>query len=110
MITYDEAYEKAWEFIRNIKTNVDVANLVIITDCTKEESFGWVFFWDDKRFVAGDNRFGLCGNLPIVVLRDTGHALFLPHKPWEGDVDASIKAFCAGINREKEKGSGTAKQ
>jgi hypothetical protein len=41
---------------------------------TIEKDFGWIFFYNSKRFLAsGDARYRLAGNGPIVVERQTGH-------------------------------------
>ena len=34
--------------------------------------FGWVFFYQSKAYLAGDDSAALAGNAPIIVARDTG--------------------------------------
>lgn len=41
--------------------------LVIVKEL--EYDFGWVFFWNTKRFMeSGDHRHGLVGNAPLIVV------------------------------------------
>ena len=80
MITQDEALRIALEFLSKLKPG-SPEQLVIVK--TREEPFGWVFFWNAKRFVeTGDSRFGLSGNQPFVVLRGDGTAMWLPTLRW----------------------------
>lgn len=49
---------------------------VLLDDLTREESFGWVFFWQSEAFVkSGDFRDQLGGNAPFVILRESGERL-----------------------------------
>ena len=42
-------------------------------DATTEFNFGWVFFWNSRRFLeTGDPRFALEGNTPFLVDRNDG--------------------------------------
>lgn len=51
----------------------DVA--VVVTDATIERPWGWVFFYESRRFLeTGDFPSRLVGNAPIVVNGATGHA------------------------------------
>ena len=47
--------------------------LVIIDDATIERPFGWVFFYQSKRYLeSGEFEFCLAGNAPLIVDRRTG--------------------------------------
>jgi hypothetical protein len=49
---------------------------VLLDENTREESFGWVFFYQSKAFLrSGDFRDQLVGNAPFVILRDSGERL-----------------------------------
>jgi hypothetical protein len=58
---------------------------------TREEDFGWVFFYNTKRFhQTNDTRFRLAGNGPVVVDRETGHVSILGTS---GGVESQIEHF-----------------
>lgn len=47
-------------------------HLAVMENLTREEDFGWVFFYT-KRFVeSGDMQWALGGNAPLIVDRRTG--------------------------------------
>lgn len=80
--------------MQKIRSNVDSANFVIIEHLTREEPFGWVFAWNDKRYIeSGNDIYAISGNQPVVVLRENGLVQYLPSVPWKKNVDARIKAF-----------------
>jgi len=48
---------------------------VVVDDATIEEPWGWVFFYQSRRFLeTGDNSSRLAGNAPIIVNARTGVA------------------------------------
>jgi len=48
-------------------------DVVLLVEHTIERPFGWVFFYNTRRFVeTGDHRFGLVGNAPFIVDRRDG--------------------------------------
>ena len=50
--------------------------LAIQDEHTREEDFGWVFFYNSKAFIeTGDTAFGLGGNGPLIVDRVTGEVV-----------------------------------
>jgi hypothetical protein len=103
MLELSDAQRIAYRFLKDRWKDADAENLVIIEDSTRTEAFGWVFFWSDKRYMeTGDVRYALQGNLPIVVLRDSGQVLHLPHRTWEKDVAASIRTFAASLRRDHD--------
>ena len=48
MIEYNDAKQRASEFMMEIGTNVPRNMLAIDDHATREEPFGWVFFYNDK--------------------------------------------------------------
>jgi Immunity protein 35 len=70
MITRDDAREIAEQQLRELY--VDGADALAIDDrATREEDFGWIFFYQSKKFLnEADADERLVGNAPIVVDRD----------------------------------------
>lgn len=51
-------------------------DLVIDSSRTREEPFGWVFFYNTRRFVeTGAIEWALAGNAPLIVDRATGEVI-----------------------------------
>lgn len=91
MLTYEAAKEIAWSYIQKINESyadydpVYLAYLrkddptynqervtLILTE-PREESFGWVFFYDSKEFLeTGDFSKAVAGNAPILIDKMTG--------------------------------------
>ncbi len=47
--------------------------LNIIHELTQEEQFGWVFYYDSKKFIdTEDPKFAVGGNAPIIIDKQTG--------------------------------------
>lgn len=47
--------------------------LALMEDRTREEDFGWVFFYNTRRFIeSGDVQWALGGNAPLIVDRRSG--------------------------------------
>jgi len=70
MIDRDEAQRRASAYVAKFSTPSN--EFVIVPEATLERSFGWVFFYNSKRFVeTGDILFALAGNAPIIVDRRT---------------------------------------
>jgi len=65
--------------------------LVILEDLTQEHDFGWVFFYNSKKYIeSGDFRDALAGNAPLIVDRKSGqiHITGIAR-----DIDFYIKNF-----------------
>jgi hypothetical protein len=64
--------------------------LVILDDKTVEKSYGWIFFFNSKRFLETCNfLYALGGNGPIVVERESGRVTRLgTARPVEEEVAA----------------------
>lgn len=77
MLTYEEAREK-------VKANLDALyhrpspygsdnnEYVIMDNRSIQESFGWVFYHQSKRYLEGDLMAAYVGNSPIIVNKYTG--------------------------------------
>ena len=47
--------------------------LKIVEDLTQEHEFGWVFFYNSKKYLeSGDFRNALAGNAPLIIDRNSG--------------------------------------
>ncbi len=76
MISLDRARELALEKIRSCWFVPE--HEPSIQDDHREEDFGWVFFYDSKRFhETKDFRFALSGHGPVVVDKETGEVSML---------------------------------
>src|SRR5262245_29992957 len=54
-------------------TAFEQLEMLILDDYTRDEDFGWVFFFDSKlHHETGDWQYMLAGNGPIIVNRTTG--------------------------------------
>ena len=48
--------------------------LQIISELTQEERFGWVFYYDAKKYIeTGNPKFAIGGNAPIIIDAQTGN-------------------------------------
>jgi|SRR6185437_254522 len=71
MMTKEQAREKALAYISQ-KPIAQTVEIVINDVHTREEDFGWVFFWAAKKYLEGDRQYALGGNGPLIVDRRTG--------------------------------------
>src|SRR5262245_58815365 len=72
LTTRDEAETTALEYLDASPAGRRHA-LVIERARTREEPFGWVFFYNSRRFIdSGDPQHSLGGNAPLIVDRDSG--------------------------------------
>lgn len=70
VVTKDQAREAVREHLDAMNSAVD---LVIQDEHTRDEDFGWVFFYQSADYLrSGAFSDQLAGNAPIVVLRETG--------------------------------------
>lgn len=75
VIDRDEAIRRARAELGEMSAR-SAQTFVLLEDLTREESFGWVFFWQSEAFVkSGDFRDALGGNAPLVILRESGELL-----------------------------------
>lgn len=73
--TYEEAL--AIINIRLDKLSQEVGeSLVIVEEYLIERSFGWVFFYNSKKFIdSGEAKYMLMGNAPFIFNRSTGKVI-----------------------------------
>ena len=77
MIDREKARELAMAKIRS-RWSVRDDEPSIADDATKEEDFGWVFFYNSKRFhQTNEFRFRLAGNGPVIVDKRSGEVSML---------------------------------
>ena len=83
MLTNSEAIKLVSENIQKMSPVEDP--YVVNESKTVEKSFGWVFFYNSKKFLeTGAIRDRLAGNGPVIVNRVTGEILFCgSNKPVE---------------------------
>ncbi len=68
-MTKSEAKKVVDEYLAKLQAGRSY-ELAVMEDRTREESFGWVFFYNTKRFVeTGDVQWALGGNAPLIVDR-----------------------------------------
>jgi hypothetical protein len=72
LITKEQAREKMEMYLRAKDEKRD-DKFVLLDKYTREEDFGWVFFYQSEMYVkTGDMRYALGGNAPIIIDRQTG--------------------------------------
>lgn len=65
--TIDGARRLVADRLERIQLSVG-ADLEILDRCTVETDFGWIFFWNSRRFLeSGDPIHALAGNAPLLV-------------------------------------------
>lgn len=81
MLTKPQALELVSNKLRQLSTPDEP--FVIVDEHTIEKPFGWVFFYNSKKFLeTGESRHRLAGNGPVIVNKLTGTAdLFGSSKP-----------------------------
>ena len=71
-MTIDDARQMVLNYLKQIEQGVG-CELVLLDRFTLEREFGWVFFYNSKRYEeTGEFSYTLAGNAPIVVTRDDG--------------------------------------
>lgn len=76
-MTFHEARAKVEGLLQEWARNVD-GGLVVIDHLTITKPYGWVFFYNSRRYVeTGDIFESVAGNGPVVILADTGEAVVL---------------------------------
>ncbi|MEM6483625.1 MAG: YrhB domain-containing protein [Pseudomonadota bacterium] len=71
------SYSEAKSLVERELTQMDFApssvDVNIVDDATVEKNWGWVFFYQSKKFLeTGDASLALAGNAPFIVNRQTG--------------------------------------
>jgi Immunity protein 35 len=71
MLTKKEAVEIVLKKLEQMSSSADP--FVVIEKSTLEKSFGWIFFYNSKKFVeTGESRYRLAGNGPVIVNKQNG--------------------------------------
>lgn len=97
MISETEAIEIATRFIADMAPAVD-GGVAIVSARTLRKPYGWVFFYNAKRYLdTGDPLEGLGGNGPVVVEGESGRAQAL---------SSSVDPVVAIMEFEKSRGFG----
>ena len=72
MIEKDSAVAVARSFISSLKVKGG-NDLILVEGKTIEKPFGWVFFYNSKKFLeTKDIMYAVLGNAPLIVARDDG--------------------------------------
>ena len=70
-MTRDQAKDIALKYLNSDRSSDDLVD--IIDEQTIEETFGWVFFYESKKFLeTGEEKWMLAGNSPLIVDQDDG--------------------------------------
>lgn len=84
-MTENDARQVALAYVKEMERE-SACELALVDRCTIEKSFGWVFFYQSKRYLGtGEFSDSLAGNAPIVVakadgrIHETGTAFPLEH-------------------------------
>ena len=73
MIDYIAAKSLAEKYLQFTQLTMGGLQLVLLENETKEESFGWVFFYNSKEYIeTGNLSFTLAGNAPFIIDKITG--------------------------------------
>src|SRR5262245_34957990 len=73
MIDRATAQRIAEATIASMSYDVAGDRLVLVEEATIEKSYGWVFFYDSRKYLeAGDTSVQLAGNAPLLVHRHDG--------------------------------------
>lgn len=78
MITRDAARQLVQDYLdQSDPYSIDPLELQILDEYTREEEFGWVFFYDSKLHLeTAEIQHMLAGNAPIIVNKDDGSLHF----------------------------------
>jgi Immunity protein 35 len=73
MLDKESAKHKVQEIISRYKLSDESGGAVIIDEATIEKDYGWIFFYQSKKFIeTQDMEYMLFGNLPFVVEKSDG--------------------------------------
>jgi len=77
VISIDDAADLAQRFL-DARHHLEDDRLVIMRDRTLEKPYGWVFFYNSRRYLeTGDFRHMAGGNAPLLVSRSSGNIVVL---------------------------------
>ena len=76
--TAKEARSLAEQYLAKLPVDPPM-ELTILDEHTIESDFGWVFFWNSKRYQeTGEFQYALAGNAPLIVDRHDGSIHEIP--------------------------------
>ncbi|MGK4003473.1 YrhB domain-containing protein [Sorangium sp. So ce1036] len=77
MVTYSEAKDKVLSILKSRSVGGE-GGVVILDEKTIEKPYGWVIFYNSRRYVeTGELIHSLIGGGPVVVLSETGEVFEL---------------------------------
>lgn len=72
-IDKDSAEKKVKEHIEHIYNAINIDRELVIVDMIPYDDEGWTVFFDTKKSIETDDwRYGLTGNYPIFIFKDSG--------------------------------------
>jgi hypothetical protein len=72
MLDRQSAMKMAYDYI-STPSSLDGIEVVILDNQTIEKEYGWIFFYNSKKFLeTGSFRDRIAGNSPVLVERETG--------------------------------------
>ena len=90
------SFQQARELVQNALDRayeVPDDSCVIVDSYTIEKPFGWLFFYQSRRFFeSGESGYQLAGNGPVFVSRRDGRLEFYGSRPTTEEIVAEIEA------------------
>ena len=89
MIERDKACKIVEAFVAQLVPCMANDEYIVVEEATRDIGFGWLFFYDSKRFRETDElRYALAGNGPLFVLKSNGRIEELgSHQPLEMTIE-----------------------
>jgi hypothetical protein len=98
MLTKTEALEIVSKRLQQMSTPADP--FVVVEKNTIEKPFGWVFFYNSKKFVeTGESRYRLAGNGPVIVNKHNSSVEFFGSSKPPLETVAEYEQKLAGGNK-----------
>ena len=95
MLIKTEALEIVTKKLQQMSASADP--FVLVEKSTIEKPFGWVFFYNAKRFVeTGESRYRLAGNGPVIVNKHNGSVEFFGSAKPPQEIVAEYEQKLAG--------------
>lgn len=107
MLNQQEARERVLKYLNKSYHNSN-DEIVILDKHTVERAYGWIFFYQSKKFIQTENiSYMLIGNGPIVIEKIDGktHCLGSGYYKLEDEIrDFEIRRFGKPVDDETEEG------
>ena len=98
MLTKTEALELVSKRLSNMSSPSDP--FVVVEKSTIEKPFGWVFFYNSKKFIeTGEFCYRLAGNGPVIVNKEDGSVQFFGANRPPLELVAEYEQKLAGGNK-----------